>query len=113
MNTGNTRQLQNFGRNLNLCPEGYFEPHNEREVLEILEQQRGKHFRAIGSLHSWSAAPVSEGVILNLRHLCHVEVQADGQAGWVGDRRSRLSDQEPASSVKAEGTDTSFGRINH
>jgi FAD/FMN-containing dehydrogenase len=77
------KHLQNFGRNLDLRPSAYYEPRMESEVLEILGRHRGEKIRAIGSLHSWSSAPVSDGVVINLRHLNQVEVQCDHDAGWV------------------------------
>lgn len=79
----NTKHLQNFGRNLDLYPTAYYEPRTEREVLEILDRHRGENIRAIGSLHSWSAAPVGAGVVINLRYLNQVEIQCGRDAGWA------------------------------
>lgn len=77
----NKTHLQNFGRNLDLYPTGYYEPQSEIEVLEILNRHRGEQIRAIGSLHSWSAAPVGTGVLINLRYLNQVDIQCDRDSG--------------------------------
>ena len=79
----NTIHLQNFGRNLEMRPAAYYEPRNEREVLEILDKHRGEQLRAIGSLHSWSAAAECLGVIISLRHFGHVDVETIGDASWA------------------------------
>ena len=78
------KHLQNFGRNLNLNPTAYYEPRTEHEVLEILNVHRGEAVRAIGSLHSWSAALVGTGVVISLRFLNQVEVQAAANRAIVG-----------------------------
>jgi FAD/FMN-containing dehydrogenase len=78
-----TKQLQNFGRNLELRPAAYYEPQNEREVLEILDRHRGEQLRAIGSLHSWSDAAECLSVVINMRHFGHVDVETVGDASWA------------------------------
>lgn len=83
MIVSNTKHLQNFGRNLDLYPTAYYEPRTEREVLEILNRHRGEQLRAIGRLHSWSAAPACDGVVVNLRYIRQVEVQGDYDVGWA------------------------------
>lgn len=71
---GQQVRLQNFGENLAFEPATYSEPRTEDEVLALLEQHRGQSIRTIGSLHSWSQAPVGTGLVLNLKHLKQVEV---------------------------------------
>jgi FAD/FMN-containing dehydrogenase len=78
-----TKHLKNFGRNLDIHPDAYYEPRDEREVLEILQRHRGESLRAIGSLHSWSDAPACTGVALNLKHFQQVDVEHDQQTGWA------------------------------
>jgi FAD/FMN-containing dehydrogenase len=46
-------------------------------LLQILREQRGKRIRAVGRLHSWSAAPQAEEVLLDLRKLKSVQVTWD------------------------------------
>ncbi len=67
-------EIKNFGRNVCFSPQDYFEPANEDEVLEILRANRDRQIRTIGRLHSWSEAPKSENVILNLKHLDSVQI---------------------------------------
>ena len=79
------KPLRNFGRNLLIQPTAHYEPRDEHEVLVILDRHRGEQIRAVGSLHSWSEAPVGEGVVLNLKHLQQVEVVgADATSVVVG-----------------------------
>jgi FAD/FMN-containing dehydrogenase len=73
----NSKSLQNFGRNLEFQPAAYYEPRSEGDVLEILARHRGEQIRTIGSLHSWSAAPVGQGVVINLKHFQQIDVHGD------------------------------------
>ena len=83
MTVSYTKELKNFGRNREWRPDAYYEPRDEREVLEILERHRGEAIRAIGSLHSWSEAPIGSGVVVSLRHFAQVEVQFDKGSSWA------------------------------
>jgi len=76
----------NFGGNLLLCPASAHVPASEEEVLRILDAHRGERIRAVGALHSWSDAPATDGVLLDLRLLNHVSVEqdADGPVAVVG-----------------------------
>jgi FAD/FMN-containing dehydrogenase len=69
---------RNFGRNQVLTPSAAYTPANEQEVLEILDRHHGQRIRAIGRLHSWSEAAVTDSVLLDLRRLNSVQLQADG-----------------------------------
>lgn len=79
-------QLRNFGCNLQFEPDRYYEPLDEQQVLEILKRHRGKSIRVVGKLHSWSAAPVGEGIVLSLKHLQEVAIDNNqhGRSAWVG-----------------------------
>ncbi len=72
----------NFGRNVQIKPKLYFEPRTEGEVLEILNQHKGRSIRCIGHLHSWSPLLDSPHVLLNLRNLDRVQPN-DSQAASV------------------------------
>lgn len=85
MNT--TRELENFGRNVQFTPQGYYEPRTEQEVLEILNRHAGRKIRVIGKLHSWSGVCITQGVVLSLKHFRDVQVVDDsgpGSHAWVG-----------------------------
>src|SRR5687768_14443125 len=87
-------RLKNFGRNVRFEPAVFLVPSNKNDVLACLEQHRGRRIRAVGSLHSWSEAPVCDGVVLDLRRLDNVavgsgdgdHVYADIEAGCTIDR---------------------------
>ncbi len=70
---------KNFGGNLLLQPASSYTPASEEEVLRILDGHSGERIRAVGGLHSWSEAPVADGVLLDLRRLNHVEMQQDAE----------------------------------
>ena len=75
--------VTNFGRNLSFRPAAAFAPRSEAEVLDILRAHPGRGIRAVGRLHSWSAAPVADDVLLDLRHLNEVRVHTDDEVPWV------------------------------
>ena len=78
-----TAALQNFGENVSIQPTAYYEPRDEVEVLAILDRHRGEQIRAVGRLHSWSAAPGGEGVVLNLKHFQQVTLHQQDRAEWA------------------------------
>ncbi len=63
----------NFGLNVQIESNSYFTPQNEIEVLEILNQHKGRTIRCIGRLHSWSQVLDSPDVLLDLRNLNAVQ----------------------------------------
>jgi hypothetical protein len=69
---------KNFGHNQVLQPSAAYTPADEQEILEILDRHRGQRIRAVGRLHSWSEAVVSDSVLLDLRKLNTVQFQPDG-----------------------------------
>jgi FAD/FMN-containing dehydrogenase len=81
-----TREVQNFGGNVCFRPSVYFVPRSEADVLKILESHRGRSIRAIGKLHSWSEAPRSDQVVIDMQCLNHVRVEQDssGMCASIG-----------------------------
>src|SRR5258708_36651277 len=77
-----TREVVNFGGNIRFTPGRYYMPHSENEVLEILDRHAGEQIRVVGSRHAWSEAIVSPDVIVDLRHLKHVEI-TKSVALWI------------------------------
>lgn len=77
------RRIKNFGRNLEFTPAHRLAPTSVEEVLAILDEHRGKNFRAIGALHSWSDAPREEAVVLDMRHFEEVRVEQRGDETWA------------------------------
>ena len=71
-------QRKNFGRNQVLRPSASYTPSDEQEVLQILDRHNGQRIRAVGRLHSWSEAVLSDDVLLDLRRLNDVQIQSDG-----------------------------------
>src|SRR5204862_792964 len=67
----------NFGRNQVFEPKAVHAPASEEELLQILDANRGRRFRVIGRLHSWSAAAVAENVLIDLRRMNQVKVHSD------------------------------------
>ena len=70
----------NFGRNLSIAPRSMYTPKSEQEVIEILDQHRGRRIRCVGRLHSWSDVLQCDDVLLDLRHLDDVQVTATGNS---------------------------------
>jgi len=55
-------------------PRRYYTPQTEADVIEILDRHAGEHIRVVGSRHAWSEAIVSPDIIVNVRHLNHLEI---------------------------------------
>jgi FAD/FMN-containing dehydrogenase len=73
----------NFGRNARFCPTVRLEPGSEQELLERMRQYRGRRMRAIGRLHSWSEAALTDDVLVDLRHLDQVRIERRGEETWA------------------------------
>ena len=71
-------QRRNFGRNQVLLPSAFYTPADEQEILQILDRHRGQRIRAVGRLHSWSDAVLSDDVLLDLRRLNAVQLHSEG-----------------------------------
>lgn len=71
------RTVTNFGRNLRFTPALVFAPGDEAELLRILDEHRGRSIRVVGARHAWSEGIVTEGVLINLKHLRQVETARD------------------------------------
>jgi FAD/FMN-containing dehydrogenase len=76
--------IQNFGRNVLIEAESLFRVESEAEVLAVLQSSQGKQVRAIGSLHAWSNAADTDGVVIEMQGLNAVEVSDDRASVWVG-----------------------------
>lgn len=77
-------RFRNFGRNVSFDARDCFEPRTEQEVLDLLKEYKGRRFRAIGALHSWSKAAVGRDVILSLGHLAEVRLSDDQTSADIG-----------------------------
>jgi FAD/FMN-containing dehydrogenase len=75
--------VENFGRNIAFQPAVYLVPSDEDGVLAMVKEHAGRTIRAIGSLHSWSDAAVSDDVLLDLRRLDSVRVVRRGDELWA------------------------------
>jgi L-gulono-1,4-lactone dehydrogenase len=76
-------QFVNFGRNQVFEPKAVHAPSSEEELLQILDANRGRRFRVMGRLHSWSPAAVADDVLLDLRRLRQVTVRENGDAPFT------------------------------
>lgn len=74
-----TRDITNFGRNIEFRPAEVFQPSSVEELLRILDRCRGQEIRAVGRLHSWSKAPSTDGIMLDLRKIDSVEIDQTGE----------------------------------
>lgn len=77
------RPVTNFGRNVSFTPKEVYQPATEAELLQILADNRGRRFRVIGRLHSWSEAPVAEDILVDLRRLNQVTVHPNGDLPYA------------------------------
>lgn len=80
---GDMRSLRrtNFGGNVRFVPAAIYRPRSPAEVLDCMRRHPGERLRCIGSGHSWSRIIATDGVLFDLRHLKHVQI--DRPAGVV------------------------------
>ncbi len=73
--------ITNFGGNVSFVPKYRYKPHNEAQVLDLLNQHAYGKVRAIASLHSWSDVAQSNDVIVDMSNFDSVEIATteDGQ----------------------------------
>ncbi len=76
-------RLTNFGRNVSWQPELFAQPESEQELLDLLDQHRGRRIRVIGRLHAWSEAARCDEVSLDLRRIAAITVHHNGDEHWV------------------------------
>ncbi|MDA1013107.1 MAG: FAD-binding protein [Planctomycetota bacterium] len=77
------RTVTNFGRNLAFTPREIYSPQSEAELLAVLNACRDRRVRAIGRLHSWSAAPVADEMLIDMRQMHNVTVEQRAEGTWV------------------------------
>lgn len=77
------KRVTNFGANQEFEPKSAYAPRSEAELLEILDTNQGRRFRAIGRLHSWSAAAVADDVLIDLRHMNQVTVHENEDSPYA------------------------------
>jgi FAD/FMN-containing dehydrogenase len=75
--------IENFGGNQRFCPQAFFEPRNEQEVLYALATHRGRRVRVVGRLHSWSEAAVGDELVLDLRRMNAVRIEVRDGRIWA------------------------------
>jgi hypothetical protein len=77
-------RVDNFGGNIAFVPAASYRPRDAEEVLACLRRHPGERIRCIGAGHSWSPVLATDGVLLDLRHLNHVEIDASARLVRVG-----------------------------
>lgn len=75
-----TKKVTNFGRNVEFQPAAIYHPGSASELIEILNRHRGQEIRAVGTLHSWSPAPSTTGVLVVLENLTSIEIDREDEA---------------------------------
>src|SRR5690348_12030972 len=80
------RVQSNFSGNLVVHASQAYRPRSEEEVLAILRENKGRQIRAAGRLHSWSDAPLTDDILLDLSELNQVELRdtAEGPIAVIG-----------------------------
>ena len=78
-----TKTIHNFGQNIQFQPAAIYRPKTIVEVLEVLSQHKGQEIRAIRKLHSWSPAPTTSGVLIEMDQLCSIEIERESDEVWV------------------------------
>jgi len=79
-----TAAIENFGRNVLIDPDSIHSVESEAEVLAVLQANRGKRIRAIGSLHAWSDIAKTDGAVIEMKRLNSVKVSEDENSVWIG-----------------------------
>jgi len=77
------RRITNFGGNVSFVPTAVYWPRTPDEVLACIDGHPGERMRCIGAAHSWSEIVATDGVLLDLRCLRGVQIEA-GQRVRVG-----------------------------
>ena len=78
------KTILNFGKNVRIEPEHYFQPVDAAEVLAILKKHPGKTVRVIGARHAWSEGGFTRDVLLDLSKLDFITVDAGQKTVTVG-----------------------------
>ena len=79
-----TEKIWNFGKNVCIEPKFFYCPESAAEVIDVLERHRQEKIRVIGSLHAWSDATKTSGVLLELSRINSVSVDANALTVTVG-----------------------------
>jgi len=74
----------NFGKNVCLKPQHFYQPESTDELLAILDRHQDQKIRAIGSLHAWSDVAQSSGVIIETQHLNEIKIDSQSKTVTVG-----------------------------
>ena len=77
-------KIWNFGKNVCTEPDFVYRPNSNGDVLEILAEHRQQKIRAVGSLHAWSDAAKTTGVVIELAGLDSITVDVESSTVTVG-----------------------------
>jgi FAD/FMN-containing dehydrogenase len=69
-----TKDVKNFGRNLNFRPAHYAAPTDEAALLTLIQQHCHGQIRAIGARHAWSDAIKTADVLVDLQHFQQIQI---------------------------------------
>jgi FAD/FMN-containing dehydrogenase len=79
----NRRRISNFGGNVSFVPAAVYWPRTPEEVRDCMDRHPGERMRGIGAGHSWNEIFTTDGVLVDLRCLRSVQIEA-GQRVRVG-----------------------------
>ena len=79
-------QFSNFGDNVRFEPAEIHLPQSESELLDLLNKNRGRRFRVIGSGHAWSQLIETPDILIQMFDISGVRLVTEGGQTyvWVG-----------------------------
>ena len=77
-------KIWNFGKNVCIEPSVVCRPKSKADVLAVLAKHGHEKIRAIGSLHAWSDAAKTSGVVVELAALNSITVDRESSTVTVG-----------------------------
>ena len=77
-------KIWNFGKNVCIDPEFICRPKSKTDVLETLAKHHQQKIRVIGSLHAWSDAVKTSGVVIELAAINSISVDTESATVTVG-----------------------------
>ena len=74
----------NFGKNVESKPAKILQPRSTEDLLEMLKGHQGEKIRVYGSLHAWSDAVKTTGILVDVSQLNTIEFDSTANVANVG-----------------------------